>query len=60
MLVVQGDGRLASMSGYSDALLGALGSSAPLHAFLPRLLETYPASDTAEAERKLFEALAPR
>jgi len=47
---------LASMSGYSDALLGALGSSAPLRAFLPRMLEIYPASDTAEAERELFEA----
>jgi len=47
---------LTSMSGYSDALLGALGSSAPLRAFLPRLLETYPASDTAEAERQLFDA----
>jgi para-nitrobenzyl esterase len=44
------------MSGYSDALLGALGSSAPLRAFLPRMLETYPASDTAEAERQLFDA----
>ena len=47
---------LTSMSGYSNALLGALGSSAPLRAFLPRMLETYPASDTAEAERELFEA----
>jgi para-nitrobenzyl esterase len=47
---------LTSMSGYSDALLGALGSSAPLRAFVPRLLETYAASDTAEAERRLFEA----
>jgi para-nitrobenzyl esterase len=47
---------LTSMSGYSEALLGALGSSAPLRAFVPRLLETYPASDTAEAERRLFEA----
>ncbi|MEO8909803.1 MAG: carboxylesterase family protein, partial [Gemmatimonadaceae bacterium] len=47
---------LTSMSGYSDALLGAVGSSAPLRAFAPRLLATYPASDTASAERKLFEA----
>jgi para-nitrobenzyl esterase len=47
---------VASMSCYSDALLGALGSSAPLRAFLPRMLETYPASDKAEAERRLFEA----
>ena len=47
---------LTSMSGYPDALLGALGSSAPLRAFLPRMLETYPASDTAEADRQLFDA----
>jgi para-nitrobenzyl esterase len=47
---------LKSMSDYPDALLGALGSSAPLRQFLPRMLETYPASDTAEAERRLFEA----
>ncbi|MGH7605451.1 MAG: carboxylesterase/lipase family protein, partial [Gemmatimonadaceae bacterium] len=47
---------LKSMSDYPDALLGALGSNAPLRAFVPRLLATYPASDTAEAERKLFEA----
>jgi para-nitrobenzyl esterase len=47
---------LTSMSGYSDALLGALGSSAPLKPFLSRMLETYPASDTAEADRRLFEA----
>ncbi len=47
---------LTSMSGYPEALLGALGSSAPLRAFLPRLLETYPATDTAEAERRLFDA----
>jgi para-nitrobenzyl esterase len=47
---------LTSMSGYPDALLGALGSSAPLRAFVPRLLATYPASDTAEAERMLFYA----
>jgi carboxylesterase type B len=32
-----------------------LGSSAPLRAFVPRLLDAYPASDTAEAERRLFE-----
>ena len=47
---------LKSMSDYSEALLGALGSSAPLRVFLPRLLETYPAADTAEAERQLFDA----
>jgi para-nitrobenzyl esterase len=46
---------LPSMAGYSDALLGGLGSSAPLRAFVPRLLEVYPASDTVEAEKKLFE-----
>jgi len=46
---------LASMAGYSEQLLSALGSSAPLRAFVPRLLETYPASDTAQAERRLFE-----
>ncbi len=45
-----------SMARYSPALLDALGSSAPLRAFLPRLLEAYPASDTVEAERRLFEA----
>lgn len=44
-----------SMAGYPEQLLSALGSSAPLRAFLPRLLEAYPASDTAEAERRLFE-----
>lgn len=47
---------LTSMSNYSEALLGALGSSAPLRRFLSRLLETYPAADTADAERELFAA----
>jgi para-nitrobenzyl esterase len=45
-----------SMAGYPEQLLGALGSSAPLRAFVPRLLETYPAADTGEARRRLFEA----
>ena len=45
-----------SMAGYSDALLSSLGSSAPLRAFVPRLLEAYPASDTVIAEQRLFEA----
>jgi para-nitrobenzyl esterase len=44
-----------SMAGYSEQLLSALGSSAPLRAFVPRLLDAYPASDTVEAERRLFE-----
>ena len=47
---------LKSMSDYPEALLGALGSTAPLRAFQSRMLETYPASDTAEAERQLFDA----
>ena len=46
---------VASMAGYSEQLLGALGNSALLRAFVPRLLATYPASDTAEAQRRLFE-----
>jgi para-nitrobenzyl esterase len=46
---------LSSMAGYPDALLSALGSSAPLRAFVPRLLEAYPASDTIVAEQRLFE-----
>lgn len=46
-----------SMTGYPEQLLtAALGSSPRLRTFLPRLLEAYPASDTIEAERKLFEA----
>ena len=45
-----------SMAGYSEHFLSALGSSAPFRAFVPRLLDTYPASDTVEAERKLFDA----
>ena len=44
-----------SMAGYSEQLVNALGSSVPLRAFVPRLLEAYPASDTAQAERRLFE-----
>lgn len=44
-----------SMAGYPEQLLSALGSSAPLRAFVPRLLDAYPASDTAEAQRRLFE-----
>ncbi len=44
-----------SMTGYSEQLLSALGSSDPLRAFVPRLLATYPASDTVQAERRLFE-----
>lgn len=44
-----------SMAAYPEQLLSAVGSSAPLRAFGPRLLATYPASDTAQAERRLFE-----
>ncbi len=44
-----------SMAAYPEQLLSALGSSAPLRAFVPRLLDAYPASDTVVAERKLFE-----
>ena len=44
-----------SMKGYAEQLSSALGSSAPLRAFLPRLLAVYPASDTVVAERRLFE-----
>ncbi len=45
-----------NMADYPQRLLAVLGSSAPLRRFLPSLLEAYPASDTAQAERRLFEA----
>lgn len=44
-----------SMSEYPERLLGALGTSPPLRPFLPRLLALYPATDTADAARRLFE-----
>ncbi|MGI8510709.1 MAG: carboxylesterase/lipase family protein [Gemmatimonadaceae bacterium] len=44
-----------SMAQYPEHLLAALGTSAPLRPLLPRLLAVYPARDTAEAERRLFE-----
>ncbi len=44
-----------SMTDYPVRLLAALGSSEPLRAFLPNLLNAYPAADTTQAERQLFE-----
>ena len=44
-----------SMAQYPTLLLAAVGTSAPLRPFLPRLVAMYPATDTADAERRLFE-----
>jgi para-nitrobenzyl esterase len=44
------------MGDYPNELLGALGGSPLLRTLIPRMLAAYPATDTATAQRRLFEA----
>lgn len=47
---------VASLDAYPDRLLDAIGTRERMRPLLPRILAAYPAADTAEAQRRLFEA----